>query len=218
MSRNWQESLERWTAAGLVDPAAAARIRAWEAEHGGEERKSRLALIAFAFGALLLTAGVLLFVAAHWDRLAPGGRFALVLAMIAVLHAGGAFAARSSAGSVRDVARRRHCGARRRHLPVGTDLSHGGALAGRADALVVRRGRRRVAVAAVAAGAVARGAGAGLAVGRVDRGATAIRGLARHDAGCGRGVPARLRLPRGCAGGIEGDAGAARSPGSARSR
>ena len=98
MSRNWQESLERWTAAGLVDPATAARIRAWEAEHGGEERKSRLALIAFAFGGVLLTAGVLLFVAAHWERLAPGGRFALVLAMIAVLHAGGALAARSSAG------------------------------------------------------------------------------------------------------------------------
>jgi uncharacterized membrane protein len=98
MSRNWQESLERWTGAGLVDQAAAARIRAWEVEHGGEERKSRLALIAFAFGGLLMTAGVLLFVAAHWDRLAPSGRFALVLAMIAVLHAAGAFAARSSAG------------------------------------------------------------------------------------------------------------------------
>lgn len=97
MSRNWQASLERWTGAGLVDQAAAARIRAWEAEHGGEVTKSRLALIAFAFGGLLLTAGVLLFVAAHWDRLAPGGRFALVLAMIAVLHAAGAFAARSSA-------------------------------------------------------------------------------------------------------------------------
>lgn len=98
MSRNWQESLERWTGAGLVDQATAARIRAWEAEHSGEERKSRLALIAFAFGGLLMTAGVLLFVAAHWDRLAPGGRFALVLAMIAVLHAAGALAARSSAG------------------------------------------------------------------------------------------------------------------------
>lgn len=97
MSRDWQASLERWTAAGLVDAAAAERIRAWEAEHGGEAKRSRLALIAFAFGALLLTAGVLLFVAAHWDRLTPGGRFALVLAMIAVLHVGGALAARSSA-------------------------------------------------------------------------------------------------------------------------
>ncbi len=98
MSRGWQSALERWSKAGLVDATAATRIRAWEAEHGGEAGKSRLALIAFAFGGLLLTAGLLLFVAAHWDRLAPGGRFALVLAMIAVLHAGGALAARSSAG------------------------------------------------------------------------------------------------------------------------
>ncbi|MGE0029906.1 MAG: DUF2157 domain-containing protein [Steroidobacteraceae bacterium] len=98
MSGGWQAALERWSKAGLLDAAAAARIRAWEEEHGGEAGRSRLALIAFAFGALLLTAGVLLFVAAHWDRLAPGGRFALVLAMIAVLHAGGALAARSSAG------------------------------------------------------------------------------------------------------------------------
>jgi uncharacterized membrane protein len=96
MSRNWQETLARWTEAGLVDQTTVARIRAWEAEHGGEERKSRLALIAFAFGGLLMTAGVLLFVAAHWDRLVPGGRFALVLAMVAILHAAGAFAARSS--------------------------------------------------------------------------------------------------------------------------
>jgi uncharacterized membrane protein len=98
MSHNWQETLVRWTEAGLVDQAKAARIRAWEAEHSGEEKKSRLALIAFGFGGLLMTAGVLLFVAAHWDRLAPGSRFALALAMIAVLHAAGAFAARSSAG------------------------------------------------------------------------------------------------------------------------
>ncbi len=98
MSRGWQSVLERWSKAGLVDAAAATRIRAWEMEHGGEAGRSRLALLAFAFGGLLLTAGLLLFVAAHWDRLAPGGRFALVLAMIAVLHAGGALAARSSAG------------------------------------------------------------------------------------------------------------------------
>ncbi len=45
---------------------------------------------------LLLAAGILLFVAAHWDRMSPGGRFSLVLALIAALHAGGALASRSS--------------------------------------------------------------------------------------------------------------------------
>ena len=93
MSEGWQGALKRWLDAGLVDAATADRIRAFESARGGIARQGRLALIVFAFGGLLLTAGVLLFVAAHWDSLAPGARFALVLAMIAVLHAGGAAAA-----------------------------------------------------------------------------------------------------------------------------
>jgi uncharacterized membrane protein len=98
MSGSWQSALARWTTAGVVDAATADRIRAWEAEHGGDAGRSRLALIAFGLGGLLLIAGVLLFVAAHWDDLSPAGRFALVLAMIGVAHLGGAFAAKSSAG------------------------------------------------------------------------------------------------------------------------
>lgn len=98
MSGSWQSALARWTTAGVVDAATAERIRAWEAEHGGAAGRSRIALIAFGLGGLLLIAGVLLYVAAHWDDLSPSGRFALVLTMIAAAHAGGAFAARSSAG------------------------------------------------------------------------------------------------------------------------
>ena len=96
MSDSWQSALRRWTGAGLVDSATADRIRAWEEGQGGVTRQGRLTLIIFALGALLLTAGVLLFVAAHWDRLSPGGRFSLALALIAILHAGGAIASRSS--------------------------------------------------------------------------------------------------------------------------
>lgn len=97
MKGSLQSALERWAAAGLVDAAQVERIHAWETEHGDERGRNRLAIIIFAFGGLLLTAGVLLFVAANWDQLSPGGRFALVLAMIAVFHVGGALAARGSA-------------------------------------------------------------------------------------------------------------------------
>jgi len=97
VSGNWQSLLERWHAAGLLDGATANRIRDWEEAHGGEAKKSRLTLIAFGFGGLLLTGGVLLFIAAHWDRLALGWRFSLVLLLIALLHGGGAFASRTSA-------------------------------------------------------------------------------------------------------------------------
>lgn len=96
MSDGWPSALKRWLDAGLVDAVTAERIRAFEAAQGGALRQGRLTLIVFALGALLLTAGILLFVAAHWDAIPPSGRFALVLAAVAALHAGGAIAARSS--------------------------------------------------------------------------------------------------------------------------
>lgn len=96
MSDQWRSALERWLAAGLLDEAAAARIRAWETTHATRTGQSRLAAIVFALGGLLLAAGILLFVAAHWDDLAPGGRFALAMSMVAALHVGGAYTARTS--------------------------------------------------------------------------------------------------------------------------
>ena len=47
-----------------------------------------------AFGAILLAAGVLLFVSAHWDELSPAGRISLLVATVAALHVGGAAVAR----------------------------------------------------------------------------------------------------------------------------
>lgn len=96
MSDGWQSALARWKAAGLLDAAAAERIRHWESEQSPALRKSRAALLAFAFGGVLLTAGILLFVAANWALLPPFGRFAILLVMIAVLHGGAALAARVS--------------------------------------------------------------------------------------------------------------------------
>jgi len=96
MSTQWHSALERWRAAGLLDEATAARIRAWETAHATSTGQSRLAAIVFALGGLLLAAGILLFVAAHWNDLAPGGRFALVMSMVAALHVGGAYFARTS--------------------------------------------------------------------------------------------------------------------------
>jgi len=86
----WEKWLQRWAEAGLVDPAAAERIRAFEAA-GAEQQKLRWPVVlAVSFGGLLVGAGVLLFVAAHWDELSPAARFALVLLLVAVFHAAGA--------------------------------------------------------------------------------------------------------------------------------
>jgi uncharacterized membrane protein len=95
MTPRWEPVLQRWVNAGLVDTVSAERIRAWETARDRAPARNWPVLLAVAFGALLLGAGVLLFVAAHWDELGPGARFALVLGVIAAFHGGGAFAARS---------------------------------------------------------------------------------------------------------------------------
>jgi hypothetical protein len=97
MPQSWESSLDRWAEAGLLDPDTAARIRAWESEQrrgGGLRWPARLAL---GLGGLLLAAGVLLFVAAHWEALSPGQRFGLVLATVGAFHLGGTFADRTPA-------------------------------------------------------------------------------------------------------------------------
>jgi uncharacterized membrane protein len=84
---------ERWREAGIIDAATAARIVDYEAGH---ERRSGLnwpVFIALLFGGILVAAGVMLFVAAHWADLSPSVRFTLVLSMVAVFHVGGALAA-----------------------------------------------------------------------------------------------------------------------------
>ena len=94
MPHSWESSLERWAEAGLLDPETAARIRAWEigpGRGGGWRWPARLAL---GLGGLLLAAGVLLFVAAHWDSLSPEQRFALLLGTVTALHLAAAFADR----------------------------------------------------------------------------------------------------------------------------
>ncbi|MGH9794845.1 MAG: DUF2157 domain-containing protein [Candidatus Acidiferrales bacterium] len=88
-----EKSLERWQAAGLLDAAAAARIRSFESQQDQSGGMRWPVVLALSLGGLLMAAGVLLFVAAHWDELSPAARFALVLLMVGVFHTGGALAA-----------------------------------------------------------------------------------------------------------------------------
>lgn len=86
MASRWEQYLKRWIGAGLIDPAAAERIRAFEASHEKDHGLRWPVLLAVSLGGLLLCAGVLLFVAAHWDSLSPSIRFGLVLGLVAVFH------------------------------------------------------------------------------------------------------------------------------------
>jgi uncharacterized membrane protein len=87
---DFESFLNRWQSAGVLDEAAASRIRAWELQ---EKRPSGLrwqGMVALILGAILLACGVALFVSAHWDQIGPGARLAVVLAMVSVFHLGGA--------------------------------------------------------------------------------------------------------------------------------
>ena len=86
-----EQRIDRWLSAGIIDASTAARIREFEAQHSTEEHHRWPVTVALALGAILVCAGVLLFVAAHWDQLSPGSRFALVLVLVAAFPIAGAF-------------------------------------------------------------------------------------------------------------------------------
>lgn len=86
---SWEPLVERWVEAGVLDLAAADRIRRWEVAHptGLPDRGVGWPVrLAVGLGGLLLSAGMLLFVAAHWDSLGPGARFTLVAGVVVALH------------------------------------------------------------------------------------------------------------------------------------
>jgi uncharacterized membrane protein len=92
MTADWQKRLEHWVEAGLLNREQAERILGYE-RAAGATGTSLLTNIVWSLGAVLLAAGILLLVSAHWDDMSPALRFLCVLAMIAVLHGGAAAAA-----------------------------------------------------------------------------------------------------------------------------
>ena len=83
--------LNRWQTAGVLDTAAATRIRAFEEEQAKPGGLRWQGMVALILGAILLGCGVVLFVSAHWDELGPAARFAIVIAMVAIFHLAGGY-------------------------------------------------------------------------------------------------------------------------------
>jgi uncharacterized membrane protein len=74
-----EPSLDRWVEAQLLERSQADRIRQFETEQAPERRARWPVIMALAFGGMMLAAGVLLFVSAHWDELSPFQRMALLV-------------------------------------------------------------------------------------------------------------------------------------------
>jgi uncharacterized membrane protein len=90
--------LTRWQHAGLLDAPTAAAIRAYEEAHAKPSSRRWQVRIAVLAGTILLGAGILLFVAAHWDSVSPLVRMLLVLAMLCFFHTLGLFTRARFAG------------------------------------------------------------------------------------------------------------------------
>jgi uncharacterized membrane protein len=98
MSRSYDtvdKAIDRWLEARLIDAPMADRLRTFEHARA-PEHTGRAAMLAFGLGGLLLSVGMFLFVAANWDLLSPWARFGILVAVIAVLHLGGAVGGRFS--------------------------------------------------------------------------------------------------------------------------
>ncbi len=91
---NWQDYLDRWERAGVLDTEAAAKVRAFEIAQPDTRRVRWPVILALVFGGLLLAAGLFLFVQAHWDELSPVARIGVTMSALAALHIGAAFSSK----------------------------------------------------------------------------------------------------------------------------
>lgn len=80
-----EKRVQHWVEAHLIDAVTADRILEFE-KLGGRGKLRWQSILAISFGAVMLCAGILLFIAAHWAELSPGQRFTLVVIMVAVFH------------------------------------------------------------------------------------------------------------------------------------
>jgi hypothetical protein len=85
-----EPSLDRWVEAQILDRQQADRIRQFESAQLPRRRARWPVIIAVAFGGIMLAAGVLLFVSAHWDEISPFQRMALLVVAVGAFHVGGA--------------------------------------------------------------------------------------------------------------------------------
>ncbi len=96
-SKSLSDQLRRWLQAELIDADVAEAIQRWEDSQLNQSKHSSVRHLAvpirlsILLGSLLLAAGLLLFVSAHWDQMPPLWRVNLLLFIVIGLHAGGAW-------------------------------------------------------------------------------------------------------------------------------
>src|ERR1039458_871686 len=87
--QGFERYLDRWRSAGILDESTESAIRRYEQSQAAPSGRRWQVILALLMGGILLGAGVLLFVAAHWDDVSPVARLVLVMAMLALFHVAG---------------------------------------------------------------------------------------------------------------------------------
>ena len=96
-SKSLSDQLRRWLQAELIDADVVEAIQRWEDSQLNQSKHSSVRhltvpiRLSILLGSLLLAAGLLLFVSAHWDQMPPLWRVSLLLFIVIALHAGGAW-------------------------------------------------------------------------------------------------------------------------------
>ena len=96
-SKSLSDQLRRWLQAELIDADVAEAIQRWEDSQLNQSKHSSVRhltvpiRLSILLGSLLLAAGLLLFVSAHWDQMPPFWRVSLLLFIVIALHVGGAW-------------------------------------------------------------------------------------------------------------------------------
>jgi uncharacterized membrane protein len=81
-----ESSLQRWVEAAILDPQQALQLREFEAARAPRHRARLPIVMGLAFGGLMLAAGVLLFVSAHWEEMSPAQRMTLLVSAVGAFH------------------------------------------------------------------------------------------------------------------------------------
>jgi len=89
--REWlKQELQNWQADGIISPEQSATIsQRYELDQISRERRNYLLFAIYVIGAVLIGAGIISFVAAHWEKIPPIPKIILIVSVMLVCHVSG---------------------------------------------------------------------------------------------------------------------------------
>ncbi len=97
-----KHELESWQADGIINTDQSAAIsQRYKLDQTGRETSNILLFAIYIIGSVLVAAGVISFVAAHWDKITPPLKVALIVTFMLVCHIAGFYLWKISAKSPR---------------------------------------------------------------------------------------------------------------------